>query len=269
MRFLFVGGSQRSGTTLLQKFLCLDPAASPKLAEASYLKVLVQAYKEGRDNFDHETREYFTSREDFANFNSGIVCSFLNRTIAQYPSAVSLILKEPHLTMLFPELAELVVESRFIVTMRDPRDIMASMIGVGERMKASGEKHFFQQRNIEKLSHYIKLFYAPALNSQDQSFKGRCLTIRYEDLIQHTADVKKKLAAFSGLKLNFNSTDELNTESETEYLPRYKPWITENNNSDINDSSIGRFREVLRAEEIAQANHHCEDIIDLFQYSTS
>lgn len=270
MRFIFTGGSQRSGTTLLQKFLCLDSATTPKLAEASYLRTLLQAYSQGKDDFEHDTQSYFSHIEDFRSFNAGIVYSFLNRTLAQFPDAHTLVLKEPHLTQLFPVVFELVPEAQFILTMRDPRDIMASMIDVGNRMKQQGQQHFFQQRNIEYLSNYIKSFYAPTLNNQDQAYRNRCLTLRYEDLVNNTTDIKQKIALFTGLAMDFDENVKLNANHHTdmkENQSRYQPWITDNNDKDINDSSIGRYKSVLTDTEIKQANQHCADILQLFQYT--
>lgn len=269
MRFIFTGGSQRSGTTLLQKFLCADSATTPKLAEASYLRMILEAYSHGKNDFDHDTKSYFTNLDDYKHFNAGIIYSFLNRTLAQFPQASSLVLKEPHLTQLFPQLFELVPEAKFVITMRDPRDIMASMIEVGKRMKKQGQQHFFQQRDIEHLSNYIKTFYAATLNNQDQTYRNRCLIIRYEDLVNNTTDIKQRLSAFTGLNMDFNETNILDknaTNISNKNQPRYQPWFTPNNEKEINNSSIGRYKTVLKADEIKQANLYCSDILNLFQY---
>lgn len=269
MRYLFVGGSQRSGTTILQKFLCMDPQTTPKLAEASYLRMLVQAYQQGLDDFDHDTSSYFATPADFQNFNAGLVYSFLNRSLAQFPTAHSIVLKEPHLTPLFPHLFQLVPEARFMISMRDPRDTMASMIEVGKRMQQQGQQHFFQQRNIETLSNYIKTFYAPTLNSKDSEFRHNILVIRYEDLIRNTTDVKQALGRFCGLSMDFDEQTNPNInnhQDSQDNQPRYQPWVTANNDKSINDSSIGRYKSVLTDDEIAQANQHCADLLKLFNY---
>ena len=265
MRFLFVGGSQRSGTTLLQKLLCLSPAATPKLAEASYLRMLMQAYVQAKVDFEHDTSSYFDDVEDLRQFHTGFVHAFLNRTLARCDGASTLILKEPHLTQLFPQLFELVPESRYVLIMRDPRDIMASMISVGERMAAQGQQHFFQQRDIAQLSNLIKSFYAPTLNNQDQTYRSRTLVIRYEDLIQNTADLRTTLAGFTGLDLNVDESG-IATPREDKDQPRYQPWYTDNSERDINASSIGRYKQVLTAQEIETAENTCSDIIELFHY---
>jgi len=272
VNFLFVGGAQRSGTTVLQKFLCLDSRASPKLAEASYLRTLLQAYRQAKDDFQHDTRDYFSDLDDLRRFNAGLIYLFLNRTLARMSGRDVLVLKEPHMTALFGELFELIPDARFVVTMRDPRDIMASMIDVGERMQQQGQAHFFQRRDIEQLSNHIKSFYAPLLSSTDTRFRDRYLIIRYEDLITHTDDVRKRLRAFTGLALDFANVGIAAAERSrgpTPQQPRYRPWYTDNENAPLNASSIGRYAQVLTGTEIAAAERHCEDLLKLFQYPVS
>lgn len=271
MSFLFVGGSQRSGTTVLQRLLCRDPQAQPRPAEASYLRALLQAYRFGKDDFEHDTRSYFTDPEDFRHFHAGLVYMFLHRTRARFDGAVHLVLKEPHLTLFFPDLYELVPESRFIVVMRDPRDIVASMIDVGERMHQQGQRHFFQQRDIAQLCDHIRSFYAPILKHPNPDFRRAVLVIRYEDLIRHTEDVKGRLRQFTGMALDFDETADVSDPEEdlARQRPRYQPWITASHGRQLNDASIGRYPQVLSEAEIRAAEAHCRELLDLFQYPRS
>lgn len=270
MRYLFVGGSQRSGTTILQKFLCMDSRTTPKLAEASYFRSLLQAYQLGRNDFEHDTASYFDDREQFRQFHAGLLYQFLNRNLAHYPQASCLVLKEPHMTPLFPDVYELIPDAKFIAIMRDPRDIIASMLDVGQRMSEQKQQHFFQARNIEQLSTYIKSFYAPLLQCKNQGFQNSLLVIRYEDLIQNTADIKQRLAMFTGLAMDFDERQNPNSKENADAKPnqtRYLPWLTENNNKKLNNSSIGRYRQVLTEDEQQRAAQHCADLLQLFQYN--
>ncbi|MEQ8952888.1 MAG: sulfotransferase, partial [Gammaproteobacteria bacterium] len=115
MSLIFVGGSQRSGTTVLQQLLCADQDASPRLAEASYLRMLVSTYQQARLDFDHDTSSYFRDLEQFRNFHASVVNIFLNRTLNAHYPARHLVLKEPHLTPLFPALFDLVPNAQFVL----------------------------------------------------------------------------------------------------------------------------------------------------------
>ena len=280
MKTIFIGGSQRSGTTLLNKFLCLDQHTNPKIAEASYLRELVSAYKNALLDFDHDSASYFENQNDLRQFHSSIINLFLNRTLKRFPGTSTLVLKEPHLTQFFPELFDLVPHARFIISVRDPRDIIASMIQVGERMQASGQQHFFQQRNMPLLCQQVLSFYAPGLNNQNPAFRKNLLIIRYEDFIQQTETVKRNLAQFSGLELDFASNTHPNQSMQGESMQddattvdpnhpdqkRYQPWITQNNSKEINDSSIGNYKKILTAAEIESINRQMQVFMKLFNY---
>ncbi len=276
MNHIFVGGSQRSGTTLLNKFLCLDQHTNSKIAEASYLRELMTAYKNALLDFDHDTADYFDDTHDLKQFHSSIINLFLHRCVNRLSNNSRLVLKEPHLTQLFPELFDLVPHSLFILIARDPRDIISSMLQVGERMKAQGQSHFFQQRNIELLCQHILSFYAPSLNYQNEGFRKRLMIIKYEDLILDTTNVQTALANFTQLDLNFDSNTNPNESmlgKKSEKIDpdhpgkkRYQAWITPNNSKTINDSSIESYKHVLSKEEIIKINHHMKSYMDIFDY---
>jgi hypothetical protein len=275
MKTIFVGGSQRSGTTLLNKFLCLDANTNPKIAEASYLRDLLVAYQNAQSDFDHDSASYFDDVNDLQQFHATVVNLFLHRTLKRFSGASTLVLKELHLTQFFPELFELVPHVRFVMIVRDPRDIIASMIQVGERMKANGEQHFFQSRNIPVLCQQVLSFYGPSLNNRNPAFRNAMLLLRYEDLIRHTGQVQKQLAQFTGLKLDFSSDTNPNNALEGSKnnadplhatQKRYLPWITDNNGKEINESSIGKFRQVLTEAEVAIVNQHLQSFMKMFDY---
>lgn len=268
MSLLFVGGSQRSGTTILQRFLCADSDAAPRLAEASYLRMLVSTYQQAVQDFAHDTSSYFADREQFRNFHASLVNIFLNRTLNAHYPAKHLVLKEPHLTPLFPALYELVPNARFVLIFRDPRDTIASMLQVGDRMKQQGQQHFFQQRDMKQLSNYVKAFYSPVLNVKDKTFQESVGAVTYENLINSSDAVLDELRRFTGMELQFDrsqlgSGDRPGEES----LPRYQPWITPLYDKGLSDQSIGNYKNILDTEEIAVIEQEMADYMKKFGYA--
>lgn len=71
------------------------------LKEASYLRFLVEAYHGAKADFENDAAHCFDSVEGLRTFHAGIVRSFLTRTLARFPGARRLVLKEPHLTQHF------------------------------------------------------------------------------------------------------------------------------------------------------------------------
>jgi hypothetical protein len=265
LSFLFVGGGQRSGTTVLYRLLCADARTNSLLPEASYLRTLVQSYALALQDFEHDTRGFFRDRDDLRSFHSGLVYLFLHRTLAQHPDADVLVLKEPHLTQLFPALHALVPEARFVVSTRDPRDAIASMVAVGDRMRTHGQAHFFQQRDMQQLSNHLKSFYAPVLNTNDDDFRRRVRVVRYEALVRGDDETLQRLRQFTGLALDREPAAETIPANGAEQ-PRYRPWYTDQSDRALNNASVGRHTEVLTADETAAIEAHCGDLMRALGY---
>ena len=68
MSYIFIGGSQRSGTSLVNQLLCSDEAANPFLAECSYMRHLIQPYISLRNQAPDEIPYYFENIENFRQF---------------------------------------------------------------------------------------------------------------------------------------------------------------------------------------------------------
>jgi len=238
------------------------------LPEASYLRALVQAYAMAVQDFDHDTRSFFRDQEDLRAFHAGLIALFLHRTLAREGDPDVLALKEPHLAPLFPSLHALVPDSRFILTARDPRDTVASMVDVGQRMRRQGHAHFFQQRDMKQLAGHVKSFYAPVLNATDTGFRQRVLIVRYEHLVRNEPATVEALRTFTGLALDREPAPEpLPTPADPGGQPRYLPWYTEQNGRALNDASVGRYPDVLSGDEIAAVETHCGDLMQALGYA--
>lgn len=268
MNVFYVGGSQRSGTTLLQNLLCQAESANPMIREASYFRALVQVYKYGKDDFENDTKDYFCDRMALQEFHASILEKFLVVLCRKYSNSSNLVLKEPHLTMLFPELYELLPDSRFIVLVRDPRDIIASMVKVGEAIKAQGNEHFFQDRDMVQLSNHVKRFYWPCLSNKDEGFGRQILYVKYEDLVTEPAVVIDTLNEYTGLDLKpdtgkISTSDHFGADVLSQ---RYSPWYKSDSGGGITNSSIGNYKNVLSALEIKQVESSFTGFMKRFDY---
>jgi hypothetical protein len=268
MTVYYVGGSQRAGTTLLQILLCQAMSTNPMIREASYLRGLVQVYSYGKSDFEADTKDYFSSIEELQKYHSCILEEFIERVRNKYSGVTNLVLKEPHLTMLFPELYELLPESMFIVLIRDPRDIIASMINVGESISMQGKYHFFQDRNMLQLCNHVKSFYMPCFTCKNKSFARQVLFIRYEDLVTKTAETIKTLVEYTGLQIEDKIEQSLiNDKLGVKALPeRYVSWYKNNNLSRITSASVGKYRETLSVSEIKKIELHASGLMRQYGY---
>jgi hypothetical protein len=277
MATIFVGGSQRSGTTLVQTILCRSGGANPMAGEVKYLRQLVQAYAFGKRQFGSETRDYFTDPEDLRRFHGSLMEGFLAHARRHFGSE-HLVLKEPHLTMVFPELSELLPQARFVCVVRDPRDVIASMIEVGQKLRDSGIRDepmadIFARRNMRELCRHYLSFYVPALRSASAGFMERSLFLRYEDLAGAPEKALETLTRFTGLDLGgFDAakedpgTGKVDFQAVNEYR---KAWVTELYGKKISEARVGAFRKVLKPREAAEIAQHCRGIMQRFKYGAS
>ncbi len=277
MKTIFLGGSPRSGTTLLQSVLCSDKQTNPLIREVTYLASMLGAYRMGKTYYTDEVEDYFQSREDLQQFSAEWTIAFLEKVRQRYAPATCLVLQSPELTKYFPELHELLPDAQFLISVRDPRDTIASLIEVGEKMKHSGttaqqKGAFLQTRDVAQLSRLYRSYYTPALKETSATFRDRLRFVKYEGLTSHTATVLEQLRSFSGLELqDFNPAGEWqrNTIDFQQLSEADRPWWSnELYGKAIANSRIGRYRQILSVDEIAIVERECQDILHLFSYSS-
>ena len=64
MSKFFVGGSPRSGTTLLHLLLCRDNETNKPTLESGYFRIPFHAYSQAKQEFDRYSKHYFDDRRD-------------------------------------------------------------------------------------------------------------------------------------------------------------------------------------------------------------
>ncbi len=272
MSVILVGGSQRSGTSATQQLLCQLPEANPYLYEASFLRMQVACYAEAKVSFSNNHASYFGELQDLRNFQAGVVSAFLENTARIHGDCEHLILKEPHLTMYWPHLYELIPDAMFLMMIRDPRDVIASMVSVGERQKELGQDYLFTDRNMLRLCEHFVSFYRPAFEVSDEGFRDRLAVVHYENVVTDPRQALEQITGFTGIP--FDSIDPQaapNTGVVNQEViaasQHFQPWATDVNGKQITSSRIGRHREVLTAEETQLVEEYCTDFFEWFGYS--
>lgn len=260
---------------MLQTVLCQEATVNPLIQEAKYLRHLVGAYQFGKQHFKTETRDYFRDFEAYLNFNRRIVRAFMKQLSSQFPEARHLVLREPHLTMLFPELAQLLTGARFVCVVRDPRDTIASMIEVGKKLKdgqisQDAMARLFTSGDMKAISRHYLSFYQPVLRLTQPEFQRRVLMIRYEDLVTEPVASIRTLRKFTGIPLeNFDPDRDPDTgKIDYRQLDTYrKAWASESYSRKITGSRMGRYADVLSREEVETINSTCAEFMKRFNYA--
>ena len=198
---ILVTGSMRSGTTLLQQVLCCAPDANPFIHGCRYLTAQIETFARyaGPDRLYIE--DYLGGPQELFAFTRDILDRLLQETHRRLGEPRHLVLKNPELGRVLLPAAALLPQARFIVSVREPKDTIASMITVGEKHRESGVASFLARsgRDIEQLCAAYRQFYAPVLQvlkEDDSRLKERICLVPYESLIRDTDAAVSKCRPF-------------------------------------------------------------------------
>lgn len=275
MSYIFVGGAQRSGTSLLAASLCAGEESNPYLGESSALRKLLDAQAYMVKRFDDETKFHFGTRPVMQEFMSTTLRSFLGLTLASSAPATSLVLKEPHLTTHFPLIHTLLPEAKFVMSVRDPRDTICSMMTVGEKFKENGTNHLFNSGNVGKMAELVASFYRPIIQVAQQSkqFAATVKWVKYEQLVSEPEKTIDELRKYTGLKLELYDVNEPRKRTHPEKLKSRaksqtaKPWQSElMAQKAVSTKSVGSFEEKLSEEQIAVIEKTVPGLLKRFGY---
>jgi len=193
-RLALLCGHARSGTTLLEQVLdshpdivsaeetrtFLEDAFAPLKrnlpADAYMLPVLEAA---GLPALQQARAAYFRSME----------------LVIGSPVAHRLLLdKNPVLTFMIPAFIRIFPESKFLIALRDPRDVVLSCFMQNLPLTQIGAAYLTLDGTIEDYAHLMNnwLTLAPLV-------RGRYLEVRYEDMVEDLESVARKTLVFLGV----------------------------------------------------------------------
>lgn len=275
MSVFFVGGMNRSGTTLLQSILCSDNTTNPLIHEASYLRSIVEAYVFGQQKFGEHGKYYFDSVDDLRTFTADWAQAFLDKVRNRYPEAEHLVLKHPPLTPRFPSLHQLLnvtgEDAKYFIIVRDPRDVVASLVRVGERLRAQGDPEGATlPRDMARLGNYYMRCYMPALSYEDSGYKKRLTLIKYEDLVREPWPTIEAIRRASNLRLDqFDPLSGWNRDKiDYESLAREQnAWLSSLWGKQLSTARVGAYRDTLTPTEIETLEKVCAGPLKTFGYA--
>lgn len=262
MRLILIGGAQRSGTTLLQT-LVANALDAPVLPESHILCDILAAYKRAKDAGQKTRYFYGTDAALLAFFQS---CA--TRHIADIAETIGaksvLVLKDPNLVQVDAEAAAIFPDAIRIVCLRDPRDIAASFLRIGQKEQPKGQPGKYRRRDIDFIGKKILGSYAPLMRGDETSSLH---LVRYEDVAANPRETLQKLARATGLVLSLERTDNpvwLDADARHE-----ASWISELEGRGPSSASVGAYKTVMRPNEIALTEQICSPYMAWAGYERS
>lgn len=262
MGLVFIGGYLRTGTTMLQTVLCSSPECNPMIGEAIFLRGIVETYWRCLEMFDLHAKYYFSDKEDLRQLCEKYVRDFVKKTARRYDDPKHLVLKHPQLTYCFPLLHELVREARFLVVVRDPRDIVASAVTA----QARGANEF-EGETPQDIACCVFDYYWACLTCQSDTFRRNTMYVKYEELVQSPEDVVETIQEFTGIDLSQFDPAMGNVRTEVEFdNHKNRPLHSKRYGKGISPARVGRFADVLEQKVIADIERICRPLFEMFNY---
>jgi hypothetical protein len=252
----------RAGTTLVQRLLCTAPDVNDFVPETHLLRELVALYKNSMAIGATAFEPFFDGPDGCTRYFAGCVANLLRAARDRHNPDGPLVLKNPELTMLFPDLATLRPTARFVVVLRDPRDCVASMKVVAERATAAGRKMQMPEMadGAAGMAALYLRYYANTIVSPLARDTSRLLFIRYEDIVTDPVDALSKLSLWSGLDLRPDAiaAAEAGDDGSVFGASLYGKAIS--------NEAIGNFETRLDAAEVAAIESATGPFMETFGY---
>ncbi|MEP7014888.1 MAG: sulfotransferase [Verrucomicrobiota bacterium] len=288
-RACFVAGQAKSGTTLLVALLDSHPALLVLPEETAYFPTVLTKYgsKGRRAQFDYITRQ------SLSNVLFGGPCKWVKRDYSDFPTArllqtfdqmafdpvnaekdLLVLLMEAYATTLgrpldliarwvektpanrrcIPAIRARFPYAKILLTMRDPRAILAAQIALEKTRKLGTFSTYYC------ISHWREAagIALRAMNGDDPG----SLVVPYEKLVLETADSMKKVCDF--LEIEYDPAIVLTPTKVGKFWSGNS--ATEVRFDQISAEPLTRWQTDLSEDEIGWVEWHCRDLMPAFGY---
>jgi hypothetical protein len=250
---VFVCGAPRTGTTLLLSLICTSASANPFSAECDYFTALVHPYIVGRNRFDLHTNCYFASLGDFERYHADLMRRVLTDLWRFLDEPAKLVLKDPGMTRYANIILKLLPEARMVVTLRDPKDVIASRVSIEMRRLGVVDPGAVSTEFVDSICREYNAVHEYILPLPDEDLR-RIHFIRYEQLVQGQG--LSDLAGFVGVG-DFDTRLLWQRSVKMGERKVHSEWVSPLYGQGMTSSSVGRYRQVLNEAVAASVDAAC------------
>ena len=264
MQIILIGGAQRSGTTIFQTLLVSALQSTPILPESHILYDLLFAYQKATSSHWSKTLSFYSTRQQLATFFRSVVEQHIHDITAQYEGAEYLVLKNPNFVRVLEEAKELLPGVQHMVCVRDPRDIVASFVKIGQRQTERGIVTHYSKRNLDFICRKITTSYQSVLAD---STPDDVAVISYEKLVTDAKCELRRVATYTGLPLYVDAIEGAHWLKE-EYRHLAEGWVTGLEGLPPTPESVRNYQTLLTNEEVGFVEQQCRELMARFGYES-
>ena len=249
MNFIVVGGIPRSGTSLVQKILDLHPEiyGGP---EFDNLPRIAQLYKVFRDGVETGRLSSYFNTTELTNYFRIFVENLFSNVSSDKLKYVSE--KSPSNALEFTELRRILPKGKFIVVIRNPKSIIASLRNVNKRSTIKLDQGNYLYKDLIMLNKYYESI-SKVVNEPNVHI------VYYEDLVKEPESTVTEICKFLDIQFTSemlntekkNVTSELISSQNKTLSAWYKP---EEFDRKIQDTEIDNWKSVLTRNEAHYIN---------------
>jgi sulfotransferase family protein len=287
-RACFIAGAAKSGTTLLVSLLDSHPELLVMPQDTAYFPTVLTKYRDcgRRAQFDYLTKESWTNvlfgfqamrgRQDYAGFPKQMFLETFERVafdpanekrdllvlmLEAYAAVVGVPLdrvkrwveKTPANRNYVPEIFDRFPKAKLLLTMRDPRALLAAQIALEHTRKTRRFSVYYV------VAHWHA---AARLAKRIRSGEFRGLVVRYEDLALDPKTSMQKVCDY--LEISFDPEIVLNPTKVG------RSWAGNSaagtRFAEISAAPVSRWKNELHEDEVGWVESHCRDLMPEFGY---
>ncbi len=272
---LMVGGAMRSGTTVIHRALCTASNSNPYLSESWFLQDLFNLFQWNMQRFEVRHKDQFGTPQEFARLVKLNLDYYIDMVSARYGNPEVLILKHPELTRHFMTMHQLAPAMKFLVIVRDPRDVIASIIRVNARHRETGTwSPHGALKNMQEFCEYYSTYY-DGVFARRADFGQNLMFVRYEDVVSSPVQTFAHISQFSGARYEGDSMTRF-TEEHAQASnfrkdlrlqdPLSGAFWSELYTKDLSTEGIGKYKQTLGQADVAEIESRLGGFGKSFRY---